>query len=253
MHLDTDRVQRVLHGELHAGDEAAVREHLASCHTCRARVSHAAQDEREVMQLLGALDHAPPTISAQRVLGRARVVPRVPFAIRWAAGLLLAFGVTSVAYAIPGSPVRGWVDAVGLRLAGLVAAPIAPKVPIAPDPEPARPGATAGIAVAPGRELVMVFTSPVGAQVSVALVDDGAEVVVLAPPGVATFTADGERLEIAISDSSARVDVRIPRAAPRVVILVNGVRRYVKAGARITTPAAPAATAPHVITVRPDR
>lgn len=260
MHLDTDRVQRLLHAELPAADAAAVREHLASCHACHARVSQAEQDEREVMRLLGALDHVPPTISAERVLERARVVrrmvPRVvsgaSFAARWAAGLLMAFGMTSVAYAIPGSPVRGWIDAIGLRVAGFVAAPTAPTAPVAPDPAPMRPDATAGIAVAPGRELVMAFTSPLGAQLSVALVDGGTEVVVLAPPGVATFTAGGDRLEIAIGDSSARLEIRIPRQAPRVEILVNGVRRYLKVGARIRTPADPATTGTHLITVKPD-
>lgn len=253
MHLDTDRVQRVLHGELHAHDEVAVREHLDSCPSCRARVTAAEQDERDVMRMLGALDHAPPTISAQRVLERARVAPRVPAAFRWAAGLLLAFGVTSVAYAIPGSPVRGWVDAVGLRLAGRVAVPLAPTVPITLVPKPAGPGATAGIAVAPGRALLIEFSSPVGAQVTVALTDEGAEVVVLAPPGAVSFTANAERLEIAINDSSARIDVRIPRTAARVEILVNGVRRYLKVAARITTTGVASAIDPYVITVEQGR
>lgn len=253
MHLDADQVQRVLHGELAASSEAAVREHLNSCATCRARVADAQQDERELHGLLRALDHAPPAISAQTVLGRARVKQRAPLALRWAAGLLLAFGVSSAAYAIPGSPVRGWVDAVGRLLAGVVEAPSVPNAPSVPAAQPAGPGATAGIAVAPGRELIVAFTSSFRAEVRVTLVDTPSEVVVLAPTGAATFTADGERLEIVINGPTARIDVRIPRAAPRVEILVNGSRRLLKVAARVTTPGAEAPVEPYVLTIAPDR
>ncbi len=253
MHLDTDQVQRLLHDELEPAGSAAVRQHLGVCADCRTRVEAAERDEREIMGLLHALDHAPPAITAQHVLARARGRHVSPVAMRWAAGLLLAFGVTSAAYAIPGSPLRAWIDAVGSRLIGGGAKPRAPVALGTPVTEPAGPRPTAGIAVAPGRDLILVFTSSVSAQVSVSIVDEGAEVAVLATPGAATFTADGERLLIAISGDAARVDVRIPRAAPRVEILVNGARRYLKEAARITTPGTDSPTEPYVISIAPDR
>ena len=70
---------------------------------------------------------------------------------------------------------------------------------------------------------------------------------------MATFTVDGERLGIAISGRAARIDVRIPRAAPRVEILVNGSRRYLKEAARITTSGTASPADPYVITIAPDR
>ena len=253
MHLDTDQVQHLLHDELEPNGDAAVREHLGVCAECRTRVAEAERDEREIMGLLHALDHAPPTITVQRVLARARGRRVSPVAIRWAAGLLLAFGVTSAAYAIPGSPLRAWIDAVGRQLVGGVATPLAPVAPGTPVTELAGPRATAGIAVAPGRDLILAFTSSVDAQVSVSIVNEGAEVTVLATPGAATFTVDGERMGIAISGRAARFDVRIPRAAPRVEILVNGARRYLKEAARITTPGTASPTEPYVISITPDR
>jgi len=98
----------------------------------------------------------------------------------------------------------------------------------APDP------GVAGIAVAPGRALVILFTSPqVEGQAQVSLTD-GTEVVVRAPSGTATFTADVDRLVIDNPGSRATFEIQIPRAAPWVEIRVQGVPIFLKEGSRVT-------------------
>ncbi|MGH7477911.1 MAG: hypothetical protein ACRELD_16745, partial [Longimicrobiales bacterium] len=71
------------------------------------------EDEREeagIEALLRTLDHEPPRIMAEDVIARARRA-RTDWG-RIAAALVVALGLAGMAYALPGSPVRGWVDAV---------------------------------------------------------------------------------------------------------------------------------------------
>lgn len=220
-HLDEEQVQRLLHRELAPPQERAIREHLAECLACRGRFAAVQQDEDEVHALLRHLDHPPPRVDAHAVAARARA--REVRWVRWAAGVGLALGLAGAAYAAPGSPLPAWVEVVVEWMSGGSAQ------------TPADPGG-AGIAVAPGRALVILFTSPQAeghAQVSLT---DAVDVAVRAPSGAATFTADVDRLVIDNSGSAATFDIQIPRAAPRVEIRVAGVRVFLKEGPRVTGP-----------------
>ncbi|MGH7567470.1 MAG: anti-sigma factor family protein [Gemmatimonadales bacterium] len=234
MHLDDDQVQRLLHGELAQPVVVALREHLAGCAPCRERVAAAERDENEVHALLRAVDHPVPRLDPEAVAARVRAHGLLAPRIRWAAGILLALGLAGVAYAAPGSPLRRWVRAVAERLGGGSSRPPAPAPPQTPD------SGIAGIAVVPGRALVIRFTAPqtVGqAQVSLT---DGAEVVVRAPIGAATFTSDVGQLVIDNRGSSGagggNFAIQIPRAAPRVEIWVAEQRVFLKEGARVIGP-----------------
>ena len=221
MHLDEDQVERLLHRELAGSAEASAREHLAACPDCRRRVVQAEREEEEVYALLRQLDHPPPQVNARAVAARTRT--RDIGWARWAASIVLALGVAAAAYAAPGSPVRAWVQAVADRIGGRPRAG-------APD------RGAAGIAVVPGQKLVIVFTSLQAEGHAVVALSDGAEVVVRAPSGAATFTTDADRLVVDNHGATANFQVQIPGAAPRVEIWVNGVRVFLKDGASVSGP-----------------
>ena len=48
IHLDDERLQRLLHGELDTAAAAAARDHLAGCAACAARLDEAERDEQAV-------------------------------------------------------------------------------------------------------------------------------------------------------------------------------------------------------------
>jgi hypothetical protein len=228
VHLDDEQVARLLHGELGADTERMVREHLVTCQECRSLVAEAEKDEAEIYGLFRALDHAPPRVDASTIAVRAGTHRSVR--IRWAAGLLVAAVAGSAAIAAPGLPVRGWLRAALER--------ITPRTNV---PQIATPRATsdaapglAGIAVAPGQDLQILFTSAQSSgDARVSLTND-AEVIVRTATGAATFTSDAGRLVIDNKGSASAFEILIPRSAPRVEIRVGSARIFLKQNARIT-------------------
>lgn len=229
MHLDEEQVQRLLHHELPPAAETAARAHLAACSDCRGRAAEAERDEQEVHALLRALDHPVPRLDPESVAARARAHGFVPPRVRWAAGILLALGLAGVAYAAPGSPLRRWAQAVAERLGGSSRRPPVAPTALIPD-------SGAGIAVVAGPELVILFTAPQPAGQAQVSLTDGAEVVVRAPIGAATFTFDVGRLVIDNRGSSATFTIQIPHAAPLVEIRVAGQRVFLKEGPHVVGP-----------------
>jgi hypothetical protein len=231
MHLDEDQVQRLLHDELSPQTDTAVRHHLVDCDDCRELVTRAKDEEQIVYAMLGHLDRPAPVISVRSIAARART-PNSP-RLRVAAGLLLAIGLAGAAYALPGSPLRRWVDAVVTRVANPPGRSISASSPAA-TPQGARTD-VAGIAVAPGASLVISFTSvQAGGYVDVALTE-GAEVIVRAPMGAATYTSDAEQLVIQNSGSSSAFEIQIPRSARRVEIRVGSQQIFLKEGLSVRT------------------
>lgn len=233
MHLDEEQVQRLLHGELKPPAETSVREHLAGCDDCYRRIAEMEREEEEVYALLRHVDHPPPRIDAHAVAAKAR---SRDFAWGWgsgwgrrAAGLLLMLGFAGVAYALPGSPLREWVQAIVQRMEPRPAPSSLVSVPAQ-----ASDAGVAGIAVAPGRALVILFTSRQAAGHARVSLIDGPEVTVRAPIGAATFTSDVDRLVIDNPSSSATFDIQIPRTAPRVEIQVAGNRIFLKEGSHVS-------------------
>lgn len=217
MHLDEAQVQGLLHGELAPAYEVAAREHLEQCDVCRDGVAAAAREEAEVFALLGAVDHPAPVIEAQAIARRAGApsARRLP----WAAGIVVALGVAGVAYAAPGSPLPRLVSA----LSAWVRPKPEPARPAAP-PSPA-PSAVAGVAFVPGERLLIVFTSSQSEGAAHVRLTDSAQVVVRAPSGAATFSTDTDRLVIDNRGSAGTFEIQVPRAAPRVEIVVDDTRR----------------------------
>jgi len=230
-HLDEEQIQRLLHAELAPPAAASARDHLATCAGCNARVGDAEQEEALVLDLLGHLDHPPPLVRVGTVVAAARArAARGPAWGRWAAGILLALGAAGVAYAAPGSPLRGlvrrlvtWTDGTPRRT---VSSSSAPQVAGTED-------VTGGIAVAPGDRFTIAFSADQPGGVAAVSLSEGGDVVVRALGGAATFGSDVDRLSIANDGSSARFQVEIPRQAPWVDIRVAGRGVLSKRGARV--------------------
>ncbi|MBA3317098.1 MAG: zf-HC2 domain-containing protein, partial [Gemmatimonadales bacterium] len=150
MHLDDERLQRLLHGELEPGADRLVRQHLAGCDACRVLVDAARADEARIFGLLREVDH-PLRVADPRAMLAGRDVPRVGWE-RWAAGFLLVALAGGVAYAAPGSPLPGVLATLVERVA-----PDRPAPGGQPSEAEGRPSG-AGIAVAPGKKLTIRFT-----------------------------------------------------------------------------------------------
>lgn len=239
MHLDEELLQRLMHGESAGIAGHSLREHVAACPECRERLLEARRDEEDVHALLGLLDHPPPPVRAESVVAMARRAGENAWG-RWAAGVLLVLTAAGAAYAAPGSPLRDWARlAVEWTRGGPKSAAPAPEARKAPE--------LAGLAIAPGRVLTILFESvQPDAQVRVSL-GDWAEVRVRAPIGAATFTSDAERLVIDNGRRPATYEIEIPRDAPRVEIQVAGDRIFLKDGARIVAEGADGAEEPYLL------
>jgi anti-sigma factor RsiW len=239
MHLDEERLQRLLDGELEATDAGAARDHLATCPACRARLSEWEREARDVESLLASVDQPAPVPSFEVVMRRARMEetpvapdrsvlgPRPRLAWRWAAALAGAAALTGAAMAVPGSPVRAWVD----RVLGNRASITSRSAPPDDRTDDVRVG---GIAVAPGERLVIAFTSAQEAGGARVTCTGDREVQVQGPPGAASFTSEAERLVVDNRGSSAVFEIRLPCDAPWVEIQVAGARVFLKEGERAT-------------------
>jgi len=242
MHLDETQIQRLLHGELARAGELAAHEHLERCDACRERVSAAEREEAEVFALLGAVDHRVPAIGAQAIAVRARA--RGNRRLPWAAGIVVTLGIAGVAYAAPGSPLP--------RLVSALTAWVQPKPELSarPAPPPSAPASTvAGVAVVPGDRLLIVFTSSQVEGAAHVRLTDSAEVVVRAPSGAATFSSDTNRLVIDNRDGVGSFEIRIPRASPRVEILVDGAPRFLVERGVVASDPAVAVDTPYAISL----
>jgi hypothetical protein len=233
MHLDDERIQRLVDRELSESAERNARAHLADCADCRRLVSGAEREDTEVRVLLQRLDRPAPATDAGALIDRAAMAPDrwsrdVDAAprMRWAAGFLVALGiVAAAAYAIPGSPLRAWVGAVQAwvdrgRSSG---------------PSTAPETAMAGIAVTPGEAFVIEFTSPQTQGELTIIPTDDSEIVARTRNGAAAFRSGPDRLVIDNRGSSSTVEIRIPRSAPRVEVRLDETSLYLQDGSRITT------------------
>jgi hypothetical protein len=229
MHLDDERVQRLLHGELEPAGERLVRQHLAACDVCRALVDDARVEERHVFGLLREVDHPLPEADPGVILTSG---PRRIRWERWAAGLVLVAAAGGAAYAAPGSPLPGALDRLVAMLAPTQSLP-------AGDPTASDAAAPAsGVAVAPGDRLTIRFVAESDGAFATLSLTDGHEVVVRAVEGAATFSSDVERLSVS-SAGPVRFEILIPRSAPWVEILAGDTRVFRKRVAAVTTEAKP--------------
>lgn len=240
MHLDEERLQRLLHGEFSSTEEKRAREHLTDCGECSRRFRAMEREEKAVGELLGSLDRPAPRVDFSAIARRGEA--RSPSMARWAAGLALVLGLTGVAYALPGSPLPRWVDAVVEWASGRQD----PSLPAGASLE-SPDSSFAGIAVPPGNDLLILFTSTNAKGHLLVTLTESADVEIRAPRGAATFTSGEDRLLVGDQGSAATYEIRIPHTAPRVEILVGENRVFLKEGSRVTTAASTGGSAPYLL------
>jgi hypothetical protein len=232
MHLDDERVQRLLHGELEPAGERLAREHLAACGDCRRLVDEARAEEHRLFGLLREVDHPPPDEEPLVILAAGRS-PGTRWR-RWAAGIVLVAAAAGAAYAAPGSPLPA-------ALHRLVTSLAPPEPRTGTDTAAADTVvAGAGIAVTPGARLTIRFLVEGDGALATLSLTDGDEAVVRAVAGAATFSSDVDRLSVR-SAGPARFEVLIPRSAPWVDVLAGDTPVFRKRAAEVVAESEPGA------------
>lgn len=193
------------------------------------------RDQAEINALLRALDDPAPPLNIDAIVARAR---RDRFAWeRWAAGVVIALGTAGVVYALPGSPVREWVD----DRFGQTPAVAVPDVP----------PPTGGISVSADQPLVVVFAAPqqTGA-ITVSIADVRELKITTAGAQTPPYSSGQGRVLIENQDWLADFDVVIPRGAPRVEIRIGERVALLKAAEVVSTSARADAHGKYVIPLK---
>ena len=239
MHLDAERIQRVLHGELPIAATADVTTHLAGCTECRVAVSLARAQEEELFGLLRTIDHPSPRRTGDVRQVHAAVRRRRAPPLRWAAGFVAAVGLAGVAYALPSSPLRRWLDAWRTPASRSIAPDVAQGVPERVGARLPEVADLSGVSFSPGVTALVAFKAVQSTGEARIELADVVDIEVRAPAGAVTFAAGSSRLTIENSGTAVSYDILIPRAAPRVEIRVAGVRVWLKEGARVMSEYSP--------------
>lgn len=208
MHLETEQVERLLHGELEPGQESVLRAHVRKCPLCERRLERASAEEEEIFHALRRLDHPVPPISLETIT--APVPAGRASWRRTAAGIALVIATTGALYAFPGSPLPGL-----LRTAPKRADPEGGAGPAASQPY------ASGVAVDPGESIDLVFESEQEHGIATVRLVDARELGVRALGEPITFDVGIGRLTVANRGAAADYVILIPRSAPSVRIHVG--------------------------------
>lgn len=246
MHIDQEQRQRFLHGELDPPADRAVRDHFAMCEDCRLQLEDEVREEQEVNEWLGKLDHPSPALSAAAVMApQSRAGPRASGSRKgrvWVrrVAAVLVLGAAGAAYALPGSPVRGWVDNVIDQVSSAIsefsaAARGVDPAAVVESSSPESVPQPSGLGVPPGSSLIVVFETAQPERTVDVVMYDGDEVFASASGGTASFTSEDDRLLIGNAGSTAHYEIRIPRTAQLVEIRVGERSVFLKSGQTVTT------------------
>lgn len=227
-HLDEARLLTLRDGD--AGIDPVSEAHVAECGPCQVVLERLRGRSATIAQALASLDADHDLESAragvrQRVTGQAAVAPKVTplrrrrstlfgMELSRAAGIILVTA-TAAAAAIPGSPIRGWVQGLISSDAGPTNTVAAPESsPVGDVPE------TAGVrlAVGSGPLHVTLLGVSAGGEIRVHWVV-GAEAAVFAPAG-SRFTSGENRIDAAVVPGAVRVE--LPEGLVPVSLEVNG-------------------------------
>lgn len=227
MHLDAEKIERLLANETSPEEKRVWRDHLASCADCASLQEEAERDDREIAGQLGLLDHAIPDTDVRRLRRRATR----PALRRTLAAAALAFLiVAAAASAMPGSPVRSWLSRV---FAGTEDssrhAPTAEGVGAAIQPS--------GVSVRPSRSFELVFDAVQDSGVLRITLSDEPEVSVRSEGSGVGYSVEPSRVRVLNSGSRASYRVVLPEDATSITIRVGDVPVLVKRGATIETSA----------------
>lgn len=229
MHLDDERTQRWLHAELDDPARQDVAAHLATCAECQEQVAAAKAEEDWVRARLAVLPAPKPLASPAGLRARAGSLRRW----RWAATILLSCAAAGTAYAMPGSPLPGWVA----RIGGWISGPEVPPPPTATGPAPAAT-TPSGIVLPVEPRLTIRLVGTAGGEARVLVVDSGG-IAVRVRAGQAAFATSPGLLVVQTGVAGSRIEVEVPRGAPVVRIEAGGRRLFLLQGGAVESAAAP--------------
>lgn len=234
MHLDTEILERALHGELDPAARATVAEHLASCAACADRLAEAGREERGLFGLLEGLDHEPPPIDWGAVTRESRSGGSARSLIAASVAFLLV--ATGILYALPGSPLRAWFDTVVRE----------DSETVAPAPVPGDP-ALSGIAVEPADPFEVRFAGfQRTGQVRVTLVPS-TRLELRVVGEVVELESGVDRLVVSNEGSTSSYELQVPRGLGSLRVRVGESTVFDKQGGRIRTRLSPDSTGSYVI------
>jgi hypothetical protein len=251
MHLDDERIQRLLHDEMDSVAKDAATRHAAECELCARAIEYASRDEALAFGALGEADHAAPDVSVEMIAARARGLaleersarrdapPRGNHARGWfrrAAAVLIVIAAAGAAYALPGSPLPALLDRIIATMTGFDRSH-RPSETVAPAPSapPSDQPVTSGIAFAPRERFTIRFaSSQERGSVTVTLTDD-TNISVRVVGETTPFDTDVASVTIVNTSSTADYEIDVPKSAPWVAIEIAGERVFSKQGPAVTT------------------
>lgn len=249
-HIDDGRLLGYLDGELTGPGATRLTEHLRECAACRRALEELRSASRRLTTVLERLDTAPPRSlrlpvvplrssapSSERApagtTGRARTSGTGASSRRWwiAAALVLAAG--TAAAAVPGSPVRAWVErSLGIADGNTPAVESpATELPVADGD-----GDETAVALRPEARLVIIIREPsADTRVRIRLVDDPRASV---RASGARYRTARDRIEV-LRPGPGPLEIAIPRALGSARVEVDGRVLVRKEGPdlRVLTPA----------------
>jgi hypothetical protein len=234
MHLDVETLERALHDELDSAARATVTDHLASCLACAERLAEAGRDEHRLFDLLEELDQEPLAIDWGAVTRESRSGGSARSLIAASVAFLLV--ATGILYAIPGSPLRAWFDAVVREDPEVVAPAAVPEDP-----------ALSGIAVEPADPFEVGFmASQRTGQIRIMLVLS--KRLELRVVGETVGLESGvDRLLISNEGSGSSYELLVPRSLGSMRVRVGEMTVFDKQGENIRTPRSPDSTGTYTI------
>jgi hypothetical protein len=242
-HVEEGVLQAYLDAEVTASARAEIDKHLQSCSACVAelhRLRSAAelfstlvrQTDVAVPVVIAPMAAAPSPVVAPPSFELERKVPRPRPRRALARAAMFIVGLAAVASAtVPGSPVRGWINA-ALTRAGLLDAPQSAAAPEVNEEAPAAERAPditpIGIEPVNGRARVILTNIRPPAAVKIEETDGGkVEVVLAGRANRARVSVNPGRLSV--NDvTGGVVTVRIPRTLQHAVVEQDGITIYTK-------------------------
>jgi anti-sigma factor RsiW len=213
-HLDDGTIQAFLDDELPRQERRAAAEHLLGCDRCR----NAREDLERATALFSeavATLNAEPTGAVPRAALAAAGRPGAPGSFVKAAGLVLLLAAAASA-AVPGSPVREWIESAVEPAPEPTPMPEPPPVEPVPAPEPA------GVALVPDGAVEVRLADLEGVTIRLAQTDG--ESVAVSAVGAdrdPTFRTRPGQIEVAGS-AGGQLIIEIPRSAGAIRVLVDG-------------------------------
>jgi hypothetical protein len=183
-HVEEGTIQAFLDAELEETERYTVERHLAACTTCASDLRSLREMDREFRSAMAQLDVPAPVADPLRSRRAALVFGVIPVQLARAALLALAV-VGAVSAAIPGSPLRRWIEDVFLDEPE--AAPQGVPQPVVPVPAPVTPPVDAQLprgvgpvfpSLADGRITIHLHDPAPGVEVRVRLIDADGEAAV---------------------------------------------------------------------------